>query len=124
MAWFHRSIVQGCATCDEYTCKRWSQTVCSPKRNENLKAGTGAVHLHGMSCHCLSQILFEDSFVPDEGLSPWRTELSPVRRFPTSATNLEISNGFLPVARPVPFILGSKRFQERAQHSNVAGGGY
>ena len=68
-----------------------------------------------MAYHCLSQILFE--------LKPLVQCIPIVIRFPTLATNLETSNCFLPVASPVPFILGSKGFQEEAQRCTVAASG-
>ena len=74
-----------------------------------------------MSCHCMCQILRYSSKIQ---LSALIQCIPSVLRFPTFASNLETSNGFLPVASPVPFVLGSKRVQERAQPSNVAGGGY
>ena len=99
------------------------------KKNKKLKTATRAVHLHGMSCHCdhcVSQI-FEDPSVPDEGLSQWRAELSPlvlcipiVLGFPAFVTNLEMSIYFLPVAGPVSLSGGLAKLQS-VQSNNLIG---
>ena len=92
----------------------------------NVEVKLPAVHLHGMFCHCASQI-FKDSSVPDEGLSQWRAELSPlvlcipiVLGFPTFVTNMETSIYFWPVASPVPLSGGLTKLQSVQSDNLIA----